>query len=516
MSRPLMYVLLTPDEMGRADQMAMASGMTGAALMEAAGLAVAQAVTDRFDQRPVLVVCGPGNNGGDGFVAARALREQGWPVQVALLGETSGLKGDAAWHAARWAGDIVTLGGEGRAGSDPGADIGLLDGVGLVIDALIGAGLSRDFDGIGARLLQEASARGVPICAIDMPSGVDGATGAVRGHAVAATITVTFFRKKPGHLLFPGRGLCGALVLADIGIPQSVLSALAPKAFENTPPLWLACFPWPQDASHKYRRGHVLVYGGTHMTGAARLTALSAARIGAGLVTIAAAPEAWPIYAAAMTSVMVEAVPGGDLTPALADERRNAVAIGPGAGSGEQTRHNVLAAARSGRAMVLDADALTAFAEDPATLFAAIKSPCVLTPHEGEFVRLFDLDGDKLVRARAAASQSGAVVILKGADTVVADPDGRAVVNANGTPWLATGGTGDVLTGMVAGLLAQGMPAFEAACAAVWMHAAAGRLAGPGLISEDLPNQLPHVLRQLCEPVWGSAGARPAGRSMGQ
>lgn len=475
--------------MGSADRAAMASGVSGVQLMAAAGEAVAKAITERWRPCRVLVLCGPGNNGGDGFVVAQRLHVQGWPVRLALLGRKEALRGDAAWHAARWEGEVSDL------------DLSLLNGADLVVDALYGAGLSRDVDGLAAEVLAEITNRGLPVCAVDVPSGLDGATGEVRGIAAPARLTVTFFRKKPGHLLMPGRDLCGEVVVADIGIPEQVLGSIEVRTFENGPAIWASQFPWPETSAHKYRRGHVLVNGGATMTGAARLSAMAAARAGAGLVTIAAPEQAWPVYAAAMLSIMVERLPGADLAPALADERRNSIIIGPGAGVNAQTRTNVLAAARTGRALVLDADALTVFADDPGALFGALRGPCVLTPHEGEFARLFELTGDKLSRARRAASRAGAVVILKGADTVIAAPDGRAAINVNAPAWLATGGTGDVLAGMVAGLMAQGMPGFEAACAAVWMHGEAGRLAGPGMISEDLPGRLPQVLGELLVSV---------------
>lgn len=480
-----MHLLLTPEQMGQADQAAITSGVPGFELMEAAGRAVAAALQARWRPCPVLVLCGPGNNGGDGFVVGRLLQEAGWKVTLALLGERDALRGDAARHAARWQGEIRSM------------HTGLLDGVELVVDALFGAGLSRDVDGLAAEMLCAVEQRGLPVCAVDMPSGVDGATGQVRGVAVQAALTVTFFRKKPGHVLFPGRALCGDIVVADIGIPEAVLDSVAAATFENAPPLWNHSFPWPENETHKYRRGHVLVSGGARMTGAARLVAMAAARVGAGLVTVAVPPEAWSVYAAALTSIMVECVEEGVLAPALEDKRRNVIVLGPGEGVTQQTRLNVLAAAATGRALVLDADALTVFADNPKQLFSALRGPCVLTPHDGEFARLFQVEGDRLSRARVAAKRSGTVVILKGADTVVAEPGGRAVINSSAPPWLATAGAGDVLSGMVGGLLAQGMPVFESACAAVWLHGEAAALAGPGMISEDLPSLLPQVLRQL-------------------
>ncbi|WP_454690094.1 NAD(P)H-hydrate dehydratase [Achromobacter aloeverae] len=481
-----MQALLTPDEMALADQAAMAAGHDGVGLMEAAGLAVARAVLARWRRGRVVVLCGPGNNGGDGFVAARHLAAAGWPVALALLGERAALRGDAAHHAARWQGETLPLAPN------------VLEGAAGVVDALFGAGLSRDIDGVARDTLKALGASGLPVCAVDVPSGVDGASGQVRGAAARADFTVTFFRKKPGHLLLPGRQLCGELVLADIGIPDDVLEQVPPRAHENDPALWLARFPWPRVDGHKYARGHALVVGGAVMTGAARLSAMAAARAGAGLVTVAAPMSAWPVYATALTGIMVQPLAhAGALDDVLADTRKNAIAIGPGAGVTAQTRRHALSALATGRAVVLDADAITVFAGQGESLFDAIHGPCVMTPHEGEFGRLFPGSGSKTERARAAAARSGAVVLLKGPDTVIAAPDGRVVINANAPPDLATGGSGDVLTGLIAGLLAQGMTPFDAAACAAWLHGEAARTFGPGLIAEDLPAQLPTVLRAL-------------------
>ena len=448
--------LLTPAEMGKADRMAMAAGVSGPTLMEAAGRAVAEAVQARWSKRPVAVLCGPGNNGGDGFTAARHLAAAGWPVRLALLGSREHLSGDAANHAALWKGSVEPF------------TLDFLEGAGVVIDAIFGAGLSRPIEGAAAQMIEALKVRGIPMCAVDVPSGLDGANGEIRGTAAPADLTVTFFRKKPGHLLFPGRRLCGSVVLADIGTPATVLHKIAPQTFENSPMLWLEGYPWPATEGHKYRRGHALILGGEAITGAARLAALSALRAGAGLVTLAAPAPIWTVYAAALTSVIVRSFNGLEGFDALlADERKNAIAIGPGAGVGEATRQYVSAALATKRAVVLDADALTSFAEAREDLFRAVTGPCVLTPHEGEFARLFDFTGDKLTRARKAAAKSNAVVLLKGPDTVIAAPDGRAAINTNAPPQLATGGTGDVLTGLIAGLMAQGVDAFQAASAGV-------------------------------------------------
>lgn len=491
--------LLTVEETGRADALTIKWGTTGLTLMENAGRAVADAIVARFPQGPVSVLCGPGNNGGDGFVVARLLAERGWSVSLFLMGPGEKLKGDAAAAADRWPGAVYPL----------AADAG--KGASLIVDAIFGAGLARDVDGPAADAIRRIGEAGTPVIAVDIPTGIDGNTGQVRGAAFAAALTVTFFRPKPGHLLLPGRLHCGELVVADIGIKSDVLAEIGPRTFVNAPPLWASVFPRPRLDSHKYTRGHaVVVSGDASHTGAARLAARGALRAGAGLVTIASPPSAMPVNAAHLTSIMLMPFEGADaLTAILEDKRKNALLVGPGAGIGWETRDNVLAALLSGAAIVLDADALTSFAEIPRDLFVAIKGffagPVVMTPHEGEFARLFPEiaagEAYKLERARLAATEAAAIVILKGADTVVAAPDGRAAIARNAGPELATAGSGDVLAGVVLGLLAQGMPPFEAACAAVWLHGEAGDCFGPGLISEDLPEMLPAVLRDLLDRI---------------
>jgi NAD(P)H-hydrate epimerase len=470
------------------------SGAVGTELMENAGRAVAEAVRSLWQPRPVAVLCGPGNNGGDGFVAARHLAEAGWPVRLALLGERSGLKGDAAQHASAWDGDVLEL--------SPAI---LEDGC-LAIDALFGAGLGRPLEGPARDTIQAVADGGFPVVAVDVPSGLSGDSGQVVGDVIApADLTVTFFRKKPGHLLLPGRTYCGELLVADIGIPETVLRDIRPGCFENGPDLWAACYPRRGPQDHKYQFGHALLVGGDTMTGAARLASRAALRVGAGLVTLACAEKLLPIYALASPSVITAPLgERGDFRALLADHRKNAVLLGPGNGISHQTRGRVLAALAAGKRTVLDADALSGFESDPAALFDAIAQAgagaAVLTPHDGEFTRLFgDLNSgaDRLTRARAGAEASGAVVVLKGGDTVIADADGRAAINANAPPDLATAGTGDVLAGLVVGLLAQGMPAFEAAAAACWLHGEAAARLGPGLISEDLSEALPAVLADL-------------------
>ena len=477
--------LLDVRRMGEADRLTMAAGTRVTELMENAGRAVAREIGQRWPARPVAVLCGPGNNGGDGFAAARHLSEAGWPVRIALLGPRDHLTDEARHHAERWRGAVEPL------------TPAVLDRAELVVDAIFGAGLSRALEGPAADTLTAAARSGLPIVAIDVPSGLMGDTGEALG-AAAAVLTVTFFRKKPGHLLLPGRLLCGEVVVADIGIPPSVLNQIVPDTFENDPGLWVADLPRPHDGGNKYTRGHALISGGYPMTGAARMAARATARAGAGLTTIAVPEIALPIYAAALTSIMVHPLAAPeDFDRLLGDRRFSGFLIGPGAGAGAETRTRALAMLGTGRPTLLDADAITAFQDDPSSLDRAIVGPCVLTPHDGEFHRLFDPSGDKLTRTRAAAHRSGAFIVLKGSDTVIAAPDGRAIINANAPPTLATAGAGDVLSGILLGLLAQGMEPFLAAAAAVWLHGAAAVAFGPGLIAEDLPDLLPAVLRYL-------------------
>jgi hydroxyethylthiazole kinase-like uncharacterized protein yjeF len=494
-----MIELLTTAEMAEADRLTIGSGVPGIDLMERAGRAVADAIAARHPAGSrIAVVAGPGNNGGDGFVAARLLAERGFRVRLLLLGERGRLKGDAAEAARRWQGPVAAASPAALAPAD------------VIVDALFGAGLDRPVEGAARQMIEAINASGATIVAVDLASGINGTTGAVMGCAVRASRSVTFFRRKPGHLLLPGRIHCGPIEVADIGIKAEVLAQVRPRVFLNDPALWEVQFPRPRIDGHKYSRGHaVVVSGGVVSTGAARLAARAALRAGAGLVTIAAPRDALAIQAVANTAVMVRPVDGaGELTALLADRRLNAVVLGPGGGVGPALREQVLAALAGPRAVVLDADALTSFGGEAATaLFGAIRArtdqPTVLTPHDGEFARLFSLvpkeieKQSKLENVLAAAEASGATVVLKGPDTVIGAPGGRAAISANAPPWLATAGTGDVLAGFVAGLLAQGMAAFEAASAAVWLHGEAAGEARIGMISEDLSDTLPRVLRRL-------------------
>ena len=461
--------LLTPGQMGSADALAPGLGISGPQLMEQAGRAVARAIRTRLRPCRTLVLCGPGNNGGDGYVIARYLQQEGWPVTIAALAPplagTDAARAQAAWHGPS---TIFDPRETARAA--------------LVVDAVFGAGLSRDVSGLVAATLAAASR----IVAVDVPSGLDGGSGAVRGFAPQALLTVTFFRLRPGHFLLPGRGLCGELVLADIGMPEAVLQQILPDCRINLPALWRV--PEPAQDGHKYDRGHVTILGGATMTGAARLAAEAARRAGAGMLTIAARKNA-DLYRVGAPGVLVDEQ---DLDTLLQDARRETWVCGPGLGV-DAARAALPVLLASGRQVVADADAFSACAGNP----AALRGATVLTPHEGEFVRVFGPIGvNRLEAARAASRITGAVVLLKGPDTVIAATDGQAVINTSAPPWLATAGAGDVLAGIIAGLLAQGMGPFAAAAAGAWLHGRAATLAGPGMLAEDIAPMLAQAMTQ--------------------
>jgi NAD(P)H-hydrate epimerase len=482
--------ILTVAEMYAADRFAAEHGVPTLALMENAGRAVADEIVKRWPRCSVLVLCGPGNNGGDGYVVARILKSLRWDVRVAHLGEIEALKGDAAQMARRWDGVVASMEAES------------IDGAELIVDAMFGAGLSRPLDGVCAAVTARINRSDIPVIAVDVPSGIHGdSASALGGLAVNADATVTFFRKKIAHVLLPSRRRCGEIVVAEIGIPAAALDAIGPRRYANDPDIWQ--IPWPKPEGHKYARGHcVVVSGPSHATGAARLAARGALRAGAGLVSVASPPDAIAVNAAALTAIMVKPFSGAaGLAALLGDKRLNSVVLGPGCGVGRATQELVGAALAGSAAVVLDADALTSFADDPKSLQLLLREPAVLTPHEGEFERLFPgllaRSSSRIEAARTAAAASHCTVLLKGADTVIAAPDGRAIVNSHAPPTLATAGSGDVLAGMIGGLMAQGVKSHEAAAAAAWLHGEAAFRFGPGLISEDLPEMLPAVFAAL-------------------
>jgi len=497
--------LLTPDEMAAAEKYTISSGTRGIDLMKRAGAAVAELAQKRVPAgSQIAVLAGPGNNGGDGFVAASILAEAGFSVRVGLLNGREKLAGDAAIAAGDWEGPIEVLTPD------------VFTGARLIVDALFGAGLDRPIEGQAAEVIKAVNDSDIPVMAVDLPSGIDGRNGKVLGVAVEADDTVTFFRRKPGHLLLPGRIFSGQISLVDIGVDVGALEAISPNTFYNMPQFWQSQYPRLRVDHNKYDRGHVVVVSGPMTrTGAARLAARGALRIGAGLVTVASPRDALAIHATQLTSVMIVKMDSPvELIAILADERLNAVVLGPALGVDDKTRLLVEAALGTKSAVVLDADAISSFVGKSEVLFDMIMNrsePTVLTPHDGEFARLFpDLAGNssKLDRTRAAAVRARAIIVAKGPDTVVAAPDGRTVIADNAPPYLATAGSGDVLAGMIGGLLAQKMPVFEAAAAAVWMHGAAAGKKGRGLIAEDIPEFLPAVLAEII----GEAGATPGTR----
>lgn len=491
-----MHEILTTRDMYEADRRAIAGGVTGLELMENAGQAVAARIFEQFPIGKIAVLCGPGNNGGDGFVIARVLKKKGWRVALSLLGELAALKGDAAAMAKKWDGPVYMLTQKSPVDAD------------VIVDAIFGAGLARDIEGDLAAVIETTNQLSTPVIAVDVPSGIDGSSGKVLGIAIKAQECITFFRRKTGHMLMPGRAFCGALTVVDIGIPDDVIAGLNLPQIENTKDLWHPHFPQHSVDSHKYSRGAVVVVSGpASQTGAARLAARGALRAGAGVVTIASLPAAVLVNACQLTAIMVKRFDSAvDLHASLANDRRTgAVVIGPGAGYGDNTRNNVRAVLDAGMAVILDADALTSFENRPDDVFDAIKEhpdrSVVMTPHDGEFMRLFGDIGhsfaSKVERARHAANLSGAIIVYKGSDSVIAEPGGRVAINMNAPATLATAGSGDVLSGIIAALVAQNMPAFYAACAGVWLHGEAAVLFGVGLIAEDIPELLPKVLQKL-------------------
>ncbi len=477
--------------MAKADALAVKYGVPSIKLMENAGLAVVEQVLKHYAPCKVLILCGPGNNGGDGFVVARLLKQQGWQVIVALFGDKARLKGDAKINSDRFDGEIKSL---------QQADI---NNANLIVDGLLGAGLDRDIEGELALIIKAVNKSALPIVAIDIASGIDGESGQVRGVAIKATRTVSFFRAKPGHYLLSGREYCGELHIADIGIPKLVLEEIAANVWLNTPNLW--SLPKQKISSHKYDAGHCIVVSGDELhTGAARMAAKAALRIGAGLVSLIGEKSALLIHATQLSSIMLSEVSCvNDLTKLLKDKRFNSIVIGPALGVGEKTKAFVLSALASSANIVIDADGLSSFADNPKQLFDAIKvkksGEIVLTPHGGEFAKIFNIKANSKVElAREAAKISGSTIVLKGADSVIASPCGWAIINNNAPPYLATAGSGDVLAGTIGGLLAQSMGGFEAASAGVHLHGAAGALfGGRGLIADDLPDLLPQALSKV-------------------
>lgn len=484
-----MFEILTPAEMKKADAATIAAGTTGIQLMTQAGNAVAQAIKERVEPCSVLVLCGPGNNGGDGFIVAAKLKADGWNVRVACPLKKTALKGDAALAAKEWDGEIESL----------NSNLGLKDAA-LIVDAVYGASFAGALDPELVTLFDKIRTRKLLVAAIDVPSGMDAASGTIAPGTLKANFTVTFCRKKIAHMLMPSKAHCGKLVVVLIGITDQTVADLKSNVFENDSALWLKSFPLPSAESHKYSRGHAVIFGGAQRTGAACLAAYAAQRAGAGLVSITSQPKTVATYAQYRASVMVDEWTTLDnLKNILRDERRNALCIGPGAGMTDDMKEIMQAVLSFDKCAVIDADVFSAFKETPKDLFAKLSpNKHVLTPHEGEFARVFaGIEGNKLERARKAAKLANAIVVLKGPDTVIAAPDGTASINSNAPATLATAGSGDVLAGLITGLMAQGMPPFMAAAAGVWLQGETAQIFGLGLTAEDIIHHLPQSLNRL-------------------
>lgn len=532
-----MTEILTSAQMRATERSTIESGVVrGVDLMERAGEGVVATliqVWPRFKNAgSAVVLCGPGNNGGDGFVIARLLQDRGWAVTVFLYGDATRLPPDARTNFERWSalGSVQAL-------DDPQG--GVYGGFGtkspdLIVDALFGTGLTRDLPDDVDQALQDITQwmhrhQVFPaVVAVDIPSGLCADTGRDRGCGLRADLTVSFHRAKLGHYLADGPEVCGQIRVVDIGLPIPTAEGRPDPAHVTL--IGAEVARWVLKAGgHKYDHGHALILGGgIAMGGAARLAARAALRVGAGLVTLGMPEAALPENAAQLEAVMLRPIEdSAGLTMALTDDRITALCLGPGLGLA-RARDLVVAALNAPdrgrriagfaepqrRAMVLDADALSAFADNPSALWPLLHSRCVLTPHWGEFRRLFpDIATDlarlpsvgaplsKTEAVRAAAKRAGCIVLLKGADTVIANPAGRCALHAaayqRAAPWLATAGAGDVLAGIITGLLARGVPTFEAAATGAWLHVEAALAFGPGLIAEDLSDMIPKVLRRL-------------------
>jgi hydroxyethylthiazole kinase-like uncharacterized protein yjeF len=507
-----MLEILSAAEMRALEQAAIESRhVTGLELMERAGRAVVEAAFTEWPElakvpQKAIVLCGPGNNGGDGFVIARLLKEWGWAIEVYLLGDPARLPPDARVNHVRWCamGDVHDLAEAPQT----------VQGAALIFDALFGTGLRRPLEGTAcaAALRIGADEGAARVVAVDLPSGLCSDSGRVLGAAgevIRADLTVTFHAPKLGHLLDAGPEVCGRVVVADIGLVARAEGAVRLVACPDALSLDKAA------SAHKYGHGHALILtGGAGRTGAARLAARAALRIGAGVVTLGVPPAAQMEVACQITALMLRRVRhGADLTSVLEDARINALCLGPGMGLGEDKVGLLKVALESGRPLVLDADALTLMASD-IDLWALLHPRCILTPHAGEFARLFpDLAQrlsvvpvigpaySKVNATREAGMRAGCVVLLKGPDSVIAAPDRDCAISAaaygRSAPWLATAGSGDVLAGFITGLLARGFEPMQAAETAAWLHVECARRHGSGLIAEDLPETLPDVLRAL-------------------
>ncbi|MCB2055474.1 MAG: NAD(P)H-hydrate dehydratase [Geminicoccaceae bacterium] len=481
-------MLLSNAHAASIDAAVIEAGTPGTVLMEHAGRAVTREITRRFAPGRCIVLCGPGNNGGDGWVVARRLHSAGWPA-VCATDPSWSPTGDAGAARRRYDGPVVDLHAVRPQEFD------------LAIDALFGAGLTRPLDEPVTGALRALESAGTPIVAVDVPSGVDGTNGDVLGFAPHAALTITFGSLKIAHALAPARAYCGDVVCRAIGIARRHYDALQDCPLHDQPAIWLDAWPEDRAQDNKYDRGHVVVLGGpTSMTGAACMAARAAEHAGAGLVTIACDAASLPIYAAKLSSIMTHPLDTAEARDVfLADRRIAAFVVGPGAGVTAHTADALAAMLKTRKPIVVDADALTVIAQDRERLMPLLHDACVLTPHEGEFARVFAQEGTRLDRARRAAAEAACVLVLKGGDTLITAADGRLLINTSAPSTLAKAGTGDVLAGTIGGLLARGMPSLEAAGAGVWLHAASARHRGTLASATDLLPGLRKIAQALTD-----------------
>ena len=476
--------ILSASQMVKADSLTIENGISGETLMENAGVSVADFIKTKFSKRKTLILCGPGNNGGDGFVVARHLKESGWDVDLASMIDVRSYKKDALLMAKKWNGNTISF------------DNIQLKNYDLFIDAIFGTGLSKEISGLTASIINKTNKKNTDVVAIDIPSGVNSDNGEILGIAFKAKYTITFARKKIGHVIYPGKEKCGDIYIKDIDIAERHIKS---NIMENLPDLWLKGLPFPTEEQHKYDRGHSVISGGDiDSAGAAVLSAKAALVTGAGLVTVLCPNGATPLYASKLTAVMNKPIHSTDeFSSFIKGKKVTSVLLGPGNGVSERTKKFALEALKMKKRCVLDADAISVFKDLPKELFNTIKSDVILTPHEGEFKRLFSFEGNKVEKTQKAAKISKCTIVLKGSDTVIASPDGRTAINTNAPPTLATAGSGDVLAGIISALLANGMDSFKAACAGVWIHSQAANLFGLGLTAEDISKQIPCVLSDI-------------------
>jgi len=486
----LNHVILSCKNHKDLDKRTIKKFIPGYKLMENAGGVIFKIIKKKFKKKKkIKILCGPGNNGGDGFVVAKLLEENGFQdVELFCLVTKNKLKGDAKIAANNFNKNLKSFNDFKISSND------------LIIDGIFGSGLKRNISGNLKKIIEKINLKKPYCISIDTPSGINGDTGEIQGTALKSNDTITFTTKKPGHLLSPGSEYCGNVIVGDIGINLEKLS-FKPRIFENHPDNWRSKFPWPNQKSHKYTRGFSLIICGEKMTGASRLAARAAARIGCGLLCLGVPRKSFNIYSTENPIALIEIVDDKkDLNNLLKDKRINTILIGPGFGISKKKLELILKVVKEKkRLIVLDADALK---NNFKKILLKNKTKIVITPHEGEFLQVLkDLNiknkKNKFSIVIEFIKKTKINLILKGNKTLICSQDGKISINTNTSPFLATGGSGDVLAGMITGLISQGMDIFNACCASVWIHGEIGRMKGPGLIAEDLPEMIPKVLKKL-------------------